>query len=162
MMFKKTVLCVVTALFTTPLFANIPIESRGLSQATNQTAVNTPAAIAAGATPAVQTNTSWQIMQKNQQLENDLRILRGKMEEQENEIERLKNELTNRYADLDQRLELLQQKIEPAEDNPTEENPQDTAPSLNTNKVNTASSGKQPAELEKAAYTVNASQLSRH
>lgn len=65
-------------------------------------------------------------MQKNQQLENDLWILRGKMEEQENEIERLKNELTNRYADLDQRLELLQQKIEPAEDNPTEENPQDT------------------------------------
>ncbi|MCO8063103.1 YbgF trimerization domain-containing protein [Acinetobacter lwoffii] len=154
MMFKKTVLCVVTALFTTPLFANIPIESRGLSQATNQTAVNTPAAIAAGATPAVQTNTSWQIMQKNQQLENDLRILRGKMEEQENEIERLKNELTNRYADLDQRLELLQQKIEPAEDNPTEENPQDTAPSLSANKVNTASSGQQPAELEKAAYTV--------
>ncbi|MCP5774694.1 hypothetical protein NL389_33235, partial [Klebsiella pneumoniae] len=78
--FKKTVLCAVTALFTTPLFANIPIESRGLSQATNQTAVNTPAAIAAGATPAVQTNTSWQIMQKNQQLENDLRILRGKHE----------------------------------------------------------------------------------
>ena len=154
MMSKKTVLCAVTALFTMPLFANIPIESRGLSQATNQTTVNTPAAIAAGATPAVQTNTSWQIMQKNQQLENDLRILRGKMEEQENEIERLKNELTNRYADLDQRLELLQQKIEPAEDNPTEENPQDTAPSLSANKVNTASSGQQPAELEKAAYTV--------
>ena len=34
-------------------------------------------------------------MQKNQQLENDLRILRGKMEEQENEIERLKNELVD-------------------------------------------------------------------
>ena len=46
---------------------------------------------------------------QNQQLENDLRSLRGKIEEQENEIERLKSELTNRYADLDQRLELLQQ-----------------------------------------------------
>ena len=79
-----------TALFTIPLFANIPIESRGLSQTSNQTAVNTPAAIPAGAAPAVQTNTSWQIMQKNQQLENDLRILRGKIEEQENEITQLK------------------------------------------------------------------------
>lgn len=154
MMLKKTVLCAVTALFTIPLFANIPIESRGLSQTSNQTAVNTPAAIPAGAAPAVQTNTSWQIIQKNQQLENDLRILRGKIEEQENEIAQLKNELNNRYADLDQRLELLQQKIEPAEDNPTEENPQDTAPSLSANKVNTVSSGQQPAELEKAAYTV--------
>ena len=154
MMLKKTVLCAVTALFTIPLFANIPIESRGLSQTSNQTAVNTPAAIPAGAAPAVQTNTSWQIMQKNQQLENDLRILRGKIEEQENEIAQLKNELNNRYADLDQRLELLQQKIEPAEDNPTEENPQDSSPSLNANEINTASSGQQPTELDKAAYTV--------
>src|SRR5690606_31423089 len=154
MMSKKTVLCAVTALFTMPLFANIPIESRGLSQASSQTAVNTPAAITAGATSSGQTNTSWQIMQKNQQLENDLRILRGKMEEQENESELLRIELTNRYADLDQRLELLQHKIEPPEDNPTEENPLDTAPRQSSNKVKTASSGQQPAELEKAAYTV--------
>lgn len=154
MMFKKTVLCAVTALFTTPLFANIPIESRGLSQTANQASMNTQSASSAGVSTSVQTNTSWQIMQKNQQLESDLRILRGKMEEQENEIAQLKSELTNRYADLDQRLELLQQKIEPAEENPTEDNPQDSSPSLNANEINTASSGQQPTELDKAAYTV--------
>ena len=152
MMLKKTVLCAAIVLFTTPLFANIPIESRGLSQNSGQS-VNTQPALSSGDMTPVQTNTSWQIMQKNQQLENDLRILRGKMEEQENEITQLKSELTNRYADLDQRLELLQQKIEPSEDTVAEENPQDTAPSLNTNEVK-ASSEQQPTELEKAAYTV--------
>lgn len=91
-------------------FAAIPIESRGLSQGAQSNNISTQSAIATGA-DAPQTNTSWQLMQKNQQLENDLRSLRGKIEEQENEIERLKSELTNRYADLDQRLELLQQKL---------------------------------------------------
>src|SRR5690606_12592990 len=115
---------------------------------------NTQSASSAGVSTPVQTNTSWQIMQKNQQLESDLRILRGKMEEQENEIAQLKSELTNRYADLDQRLELLQQKIEPAEENPTKDNQQDSSPSLNANEINTASSGQQPTEMDKAAYTV--------
>lgn len=149
-MFKKTALCALTALFTTPLLAAIPIESRGLSQSNNPAA---QAAISTSSDAPVQTNTSWQIMQKNQQLENDLRSLRGKMEEQENEIERLKSELTNRYADLDQRLELLQQKIEPTEDAPTEDNQQDTPPSLSsTAAANTSST--QANEQEKAAYTI--------
>ena len=46
---------------------------------------------------------------QNQQLENDIRTLRGQLEEQSNDIEQLKN-LSNRYTDLDQRLELLNQK----------------------------------------------------
>ena len=128
-MLKKHVLCIALALTTPSLFANVPIESRGLSQAATPSPVSTLPAISTGNDTPVQTNLNWQLLQKNQQLENDIRVLRGKMEEQDNEIQSLKNELTNRYADLDQRLELLQQKIEPEESTPEEDNQQDTAPS---------------------------------
>ncbi|WP_288389787.1 YbgF trimerization domain-containing protein, partial [uncultured Acinetobacter sp.] len=86
-------------------YANIPIESRGLSQ-------NTGSSLS-GTSPAAPININWELMQKNQQLENEIRSLRGKLEEQDNEIEKLKNDLQNRYTDLDQRLELLNQKLDP-------------------------------------------------
>ncbi|MFX6797185.1 YbgF trimerization domain-containing protein, partial [Acinetobacter baumannii] len=62
---------------------------------------------------SVPTNLNWELMQKNQQLENDIRTLRGQLEEQANDIEQLKKDLANRYTDLDQRLELLHQKVDP-------------------------------------------------
>ncbi len=133
-MLKKHTLFTITLLCSTPLYA-IPIESRGLSQdAGNYVAATAPAINVSNSpndnTATTPTNVNWQLMQKADRLENELRSLRGKMEEQDNEIEKLKNELTNRYADLDQRLELLQQKIEPTEDtDTTEDNQQGTAPS---------------------------------
>ena len=166
MMLKKHSLCALTLLCTTPVFANIPIESRGLSQATNNSVNPTSVAVDTGAS-ATATNINWQIMQKNQQLESDLRSLRGKLEEQDNEIAQLKHELENRYADLDQRLELLQQKIDPEARNTTEDNQQDTPPSNTTitnasssttaaavNKAPVVVSTQNTSELEKAAYTV--------
>ena len=173
MMLHKHVLGALALLYSAPVLANIPIESRGLSQSSSSP--NTPiaystnnSAVDSAPTP---TNLNWQLMQKNQQLENDLRSLRGKVEEQDNEISQLKNELTNRYADLDQRLELLQQKVDPApEESSTEDNQQDTAPSSNAKQpvaVNTPVTINTPAkvntpvvtqqstnELDKAAYTV--------
>ncbi|MBK5645779.1 MAG: hypothetical protein I4N51_00650, partial [Acinetobacter sp.] len=68
MMLKKHSLCALTLLCTTPVFANIPIESRGLSQATNNSVNPTSVAVDTGAS-ATATNINWQIMQKNQQLE---------------------------------------------------------------------------------------------
>lgn len=165
-MLKKHSLCALTLLCTTPVFANIPIESRGLSQATNNSVNPTSVAVDTGAS-ATATNINWQIMQKNQQLENDLRSLRGKLEEQDNEIAQLKHELENRYADLDQRLELLQQKVDPEASTTTEVNQQDTPPSNTTitnpssnttaaavNKAPVVVSTQNTSELEKAAYTV--------
>lgn len=165
-MLKKHSLCALTLLCTTPVFANIPIESRGLSQATNNSVNPTSVAVDTGASTTA-TNINWQIMQKNQQLESDLRSLRGKLEEQDNEIAQLKHELENRYADLDQRLELLQQKVDPEASTTTEDNQQDTPPSNTTitnasNSTTAAAVNKAPvvvstqntSELEKAAYTV--------
>ena len=165
-MLKKHSLCALTLLCTTPVFANIPIESRGLSQTTNNSANPTSVAVDTGAS-ATATNINWQNMQKNQQLESDLRSLRGKLEEQDNEIAQHKHELENRYADLDQRLELLQQKVDPEASTTTEDNQQDTPPSNTTitnpssnttaaavNKAPVVVSTQNTSELEKAAYTV--------
>lgn len=169
MMLKQHALCVLALLSSASLYANIPIESRGLSQTSIEPSANN-VAIDSGATTAnVPTNLNWQIMQKNQQLENDIRALRGKIEEQDNEIEKLKHELTNRYTDLDQRLELLQQKVDPESATPEEDNQQGTSPStVNTSTpvaakaINTspaavstqANTQPSPADLDKAAYTV--------
>ncbi|MDM1771494.1 MULTISPECIES: YbgF trimerization domain-containing protein [Acinetobacter] len=171
MMLKKHTLCALTLLCSAPALANIPIESRGLSQ--NSGSTSTPTAIGASNSGApVTTNLNWQLMQKNQQLENDIRTLRGKMEEQENEIAQLKHELTNRYTDLDQRLELLNQKIDPeAAPAVEEDNQQDSSPSTASssqpasNPVNNTAAPAPAAttvvstqssteELEKAAYTI--------
>ncbi|WP_273779163.1 MULTISPECIES: YbgF trimerization domain-containing protein [unclassified Acinetobacter] len=169
-MLKQHVFSLLALMGSASVYANIPIESRALSESNR----SSPSyALAPQESPAG--NLNWQLIQKNQQLENDIRSLRGKLEEQENEIEKLKSELTNRYTDLDQRLQLLQQKIEP-ETSTEEENqtpPQDTVtPSqpaaVPTSQVTTPSSAiastppsitaaskiAESSELEKAAYTV--------
>ncbi|MCU4356886.1 YbgF trimerization domain-containing protein [Acinetobacter ursingii] len=105
-MLKKHSLFAITLLCGSSIYANVPIESRGLSQSNSgSTSVVNDQPVA--------TNLNWQLMQKNQQLENDIRTLRGQLEEQAHSIDQLKKDLANRYTDLDQRLELLHQKVDP-------------------------------------------------
>lgn len=148
-MLNKHSLTLIALLSASPAFANVQIESRGLSQGSS-VAMNTGA--------QVPTNLNWQLIEKNQQLEADLRALRGKFEEQENAIEQLKKELENRYTDLDARLEMLQQKVDPQEETPEEDNQQDTAPSSTSVKntpieQQTPPSNGQPLDVETQAYT---------
>ncbi|VAX44308.1 tol-pal system protein YbgF [Acinetobacter calcoaceticus] len=175
MRLMKHSLLFIALMSTTSLYANIPIESRGLSQSggssTNISSNNV----------SVPSNLNWELMQKNQQLENDVRALRGQLEEQSNDIEQLKKDLSNRYTDLDQRLELLNQKVDPESapsDNPANSDtpaPANTEASTVENKVVNATPTSNPSttpppqpeasqppsqnqsnsvELEKAAYTV--------
>ena len=178
MRLMKHSLLFIALMSTTSLYANIPIESRGLSQSggssTNTSSNNI----------SVPGNLNWELMQKNQQLENDIRTLRGQLEEQSNDIEQLKKDLSNRYTDLDQRLELLNQKVDPESapsDNPTNTDTPATAsteasastvdnkavsattpptststtPSPQTEVSQPPSQNQSnPVELEKAAYTV--------
>lgn len=171
-MLKKHSVLFIALLSSAHLYANVPIESRSLSQ---QQANN----VVAGS-PSL----NWEIMQKNQKLEEEIRKLRGQLEEHDNAIEQLKKELTNRYTDLDQRLELLSQKIDPPEENaeaqdetaatgtastdtaasviaPTAPAQQQTAPAkaqpaADRPPANTATTSNttNQIELEKAAYTV--------
>lgn len=174
-MLKKHSAIFIALLSSTHLYANIPIESRALSQQFNDNTTSAP----------VSTNLNWDLIQKNQKLEEEVRRLRGQLEEHENSIDLLKKELANRYTDLDQRLELLSQKIDPPEETTeatTEstaeaaaapkseppspantkqpESPKNTSNSKSTPVVqatqNTATTNTTNAqiELEKAAYTV--------
>ncbi len=87
MQMKKHSLLFIALMSTTSLYANIPIESRGLSQ-NDGSASNT-----SSSNISVPTNLNWELMQKNQQLENDIRTLRGQLEEQANDIDQLKKTL---------------------------------------------------------------------
>ncbi|WP_296285025.1 YbgF trimerization domain-containing protein [uncultured Acinetobacter sp.] len=123
-MLKKHALFSIALLSSASLYA-IPIESRGLSD-------SSPAAnVVSDAGTPIAGNMSWDLIQKNQQLENQIRELRGKIEEQENTIDQLSKELKNRYTDLDQRLELLNQKLDPESSEQTA--PTENAPATNGN-----------------------------
>ena len=110
-MLKKHSVLFLALLSTTDIYA-IPIESGTLSQ---------PVAEQIGNTAVVGSNLNWQLIQKNQKLEEEVRKLRGQAEEHEHAIQQLKNELLNRYTDLDQRLELLNQRLDPDSDTAQEE-----------------------------------------
>ncbi|WP_228147142.1 YbgF trimerization domain-containing protein [Acinetobacter sp. ANC 3832] len=163
MMLKKHALFSIALLSSASLYA-IPIESRGLSDSNSTSpALNSSSSPIAG-------NMNWDLIQKNQQLESQIRELRGKIEEQDHSIDQLNKELTNRYTDLDQRLELLNQKLDP-ENAPTDEShseakPADNQPATPNNPTSTSTASKDtnntvsgtntsdPQELEKAAYTI--------
>ena len=103
-MLRKHALLAISLLSAATLYA-VPIESNSLSRlsASNSNTPNT-------------SNMNWDLLQKNQNLENQVRALRGKIEEQDYAIEQLTKELTNKYTDLDQRLELLNQRLDPDSD----------------------------------------------
>lgn len=123
-MLKKHALFSIALLSSASLYA-IPIESRGLSDSSSAANV-----VSDAGTP-IAGNMSWDLIQKNQQLENQIRELRGKIEEQENTIDQLSKELKNRYTDLDQRLELLNQKLDPESSEQT--TPTENAPATGGN-----------------------------
>ncbi len=147
MQMKKHSLLFIALMSTTSLYANIPIESRGLSQ-NDGSASNT-----SSSNISVPTNLNWELMQKNQQLENDIRTLRGQLEEQANDIEQLKKDLANRYTDLDQRLELLHQKVDP--DSATQD---DSSNATSDNTTPASAPAPQTTESNKVA-TVPATKL---
>ena len=64
-MLKKHALCALALLCSTPIFANIPIESHNLSQSSARYANSPAIATSNMATANVPTNINWQLMQKN-------------------------------------------------------------------------------------------------
>lgn len=155
---------------TTAFAANVPIESHGLSKSSSGNVSST--------TASSSSNMSWDLLQQVQRLEAQVRELRGKVDEQDHQIEQLNKELTNRYTDLDQRLELLKQKVDPSDEVTTDgQNPavndSTTSPTAstdtNTNPINatpptqdvstsnaqtSTSNSSNQVEQEKAAYTI--------
>lgn len=172
MMLKQHALFAISLLSSATLYA-VPIESRGLSQTnpsdTQQNVEVHPASSMDNNTP-ISGNPSWDLLQKAQSLENQIRELRGKIEEQDHQIDQLSKELNNRYADLDQRIKLLQpedQDNQQQDNNQQENTQQNTPPAAKTDtadqkqpaatpiaKPHTAGTTGNQQDLEKAAYTV--------
>jgi tol-pal system protein YbgF len=62
-------------------------------------------------TPVPETSNNWQLYSQLQQMQQEMALLRGQVEEQGHVIERLQNDLRTRYTDLDQRLQLQQEQM---------------------------------------------------
>jgi tol-pal system protein YbgF len=106
--FTASVLCF--AICQASFAAGIVIEEKSLSQSP------TPAPVTAPVTNVESTPTmQWQLYQKVQQLQQEVRELNGALEVQANIIERMKQDARNRYLDLDQRITELNNRAAAAE-----------------------------------------------
>ena len=93
----------------------VEVEQRALSTpSTPEQAVRVSTSAAsstsAARTPAVATNPAWDMFQQLETLQNTVARLQGQVEEQQQVIDKLKQDLKSRYTDLDQRLEQLNQR----------------------------------------------------
>ncbi|MHA3054482.1 tetratricopeptide repeat protein [Acinetobacter sp. ANC 4633] len=142
-----------------------PIENVSLSQnnssgPSNNTTTNSPSS-------NIPTNVNWELMQRVDQLENQVRSLRGIIEEQQHAIDQQRKDLDNHYNDLDQRLQLLQQKVDGDDGSAASDTASSEAASSNSETVTSTtpspstatstSTGAPPAKKplnEKDAYTL--------
>lgn len=110
-MHKITLSLLGLAMSHTVYAADIVIEEKSLSQNKTQTApVTKPIqAQSADTAPSLQ----WQLYQQVQQLQQEVRDLRGQLEVQANIIERMKQDARSRYLDLDQRITELKNRPQP-------------------------------------------------
>lgn len=93
--------------------ADIVIEEKSLSQPKTQTAPVTKSIQAQTATTDTAPSLQWQLYQQVQQLQQEVRDLRGQLEVQANIIERMKQDARSRYLDLDQRITELKNRPQP-------------------------------------------------
>lgn len=93
--------------------AAVPIERRALSNPSANSPVATPTAVLpiAPLLEPSQPSMLWQLTEQVQQLQEEVRRLRGNNESQEQKIETLEKELQSRFIDFDQRLEQLQEQL---------------------------------------------------
>ncbi|MEC7118820.1 MAG: YbgF trimerization domain-containing protein [Pseudomonadota bacterium] len=87
--------------------AAVPIERRSLSQPSS----NTPVAPVATAPALEQPSILWQLTQQVQQLQEEVRMLRGRGESQEQQVEQMEKQLQSRFVDFDQRLDQLREQL---------------------------------------------------
>lgn len=121
--------------------AAIPIERRALSGGSTSTpaVAPTPSLPIAPLLEPSQPSMLWQLTEQVQQLQEEVRRLRGNSESQEQKVETLEKELQSRFIDFDQRLEQLQEQLrsklaEPdADSTPTETTTDPRSPSAGTN-----------------------------
>jgi len=119
----RTTLLTVIAASTSLTWAAVPVEMRPLTPSSVQAPLSTaPTAVAndPNADPADQTSTLWKLYQQVQQLQQEVRDLRGRFESQEQQLDQTDKELKARFTDLDQRFDQLKNTVTPPEPTATD------------------------------------------
>ncbi|MCF9033768.1 YbgF trimerization domain-containing protein [Acinetobacter nectaris] len=168
MNFSKYSYSLLPLIFTSLVYA-APIESVSLSQVATSTSQtqNTPDSSSTPESVAVPANLNWQLMQQNQKLDEEVRRLRGALEEDEYTIQQLKKDLDSHYSNLDQRLQIVEQRLDADEKaTASEASPSDSTstseptaqdqstPSTTQTKGDTSTNNQEKPMSEKDAYTV--------
>ena len=118
--------------------ADIVIEEKSLSQPKTQAAPVTKPIQAQALSNEVNPSLQWQLYQQVQQLQQEVRDLRGQLEVQANIIERMKQDARSRYLDLDQRITDLKNRPQPEVANTTPSTTPTATTTTTTTTVNTA------------------------
>lgn len=131
-MYKFTLTLIALALSHPSYAADIVVEEKSLSQPKTQALPDSKPLssqpIVTDSTPSMQ----WQLYQQVQQLQQEVRDLRGQLEIQANIIERMKQDARNRYLDLDQRLTELKNRPIAVADSNTPNSPATSSPAAST------------------------------
>jgi len=129
--------------------AAVPIERRALSGGSTSTPAVAPAPslpIAPLLEPS-QPSMLWQLTEQVQQLQDEVRRLRGNSESQEQKIETLEKELQSRFIDFDQRLEQLQEQLRSKLANQDPSDDAFSVPSSTASNPNTANNPSAPSVI---------------
>ena len=118
--------------------ADIVIEEKSLSQPKTQAAPVTKPIQAQALSNEVNPSLQWQLYQQVQQLQQEVRDLRGQLEVQANIIERMKQDARSRYLDLDQRITDLKNRPQPEVANTTPSTTPTATTTTTTTTVNAA------------------------
>lgn len=92
---------------TTAPAQSYPTTSYGLNNAPASAATITPQAQQGGYPPAAGSGSASNMLLQLQQLQQEVMLLNGKVEEQANELRRLKEQSLERYVDLDKRVSAM-------------------------------------------------------
>ncbi len=156
-MFARSCLTMAILCVSLSASANIPIESRPLT--TPAPAVTPPAAVAAITDD--QSSTLWKLYQQVQRLEEEVRLLRGRFESQEQQLSQTDKELKTRFIDLDQRFEQFKEQqaatVSTPPSVPTTETPSTNNPTATTPTTTTTTTAPKPTpastdDADKRAY----------
>ena len=149
---RKLALLVSALTAAVTVHAEVPVEEKPLSGAVQTRPVQTAQPLQSKAidgNPAVQ----WDLYQQVQQLQQEVRQLRGLVEVQSNQIERLKQDARTRYVDLDQRINQLGSRIPVDAAAPTVAPVTATTPAVVTTPVVEAPKTPSPDDEKKAYFS---------
>lgn len=99
------------AAITTSAYAEVQVEEKPLSAAVKTQPLTSGQPLQSQSLDNTAPSAQWELYQQVQQLQQEVRNLRGQLEVQANQIDKLKQDARSRYLDLDQRLSQMNSRV---------------------------------------------------